>query len=148
MESVAMSKRTITRVFGGSLVALAAALILLLAAVGVAYANGSFIMDGPDVVGAESTLLTWSMVAVAGLAVLTMIGALVAQFLAWIGALVNTVQLPDKTWFAILLVMGLLSFGFIAMVIYILAGPNDPEPAAQAVTLPAGPRTNQRELVG
>src|ERR1044072_2076645 len=110
----AMSKRMVTRVFGGSLVALAAAFILLLVAGGVAYANGSFIMDGPDVVGGTSTPLTWSMIALAALAVLTMFGALIAQFVAWIGALVNTVQLPDKTWFVVLLVMGLLSFSFIA----------------------------------
>jgi amino acid transporter len=142
-----MSKRMVTRVFGGSLVALAAAFILLLVAGGVAYANGSFIMDGPDVVGVTSTPLTWSMIALAALAVLTMFGALIAQFVAWIGALVNTVQLPDKTWFVVLLVMGLLSFSFIAMIIYIIAGPKDPEPAPPAV-LPAGPRTSEREPVG
>lgn len=68
--------------------------------------------------------------------------------MAWIGALVNTVQLPDKTWFAILLVMGLLSFGFIAMVIYVIAGPKDPESARQAAPLPAEPRTGEREPVG
>ena len=143
-----MSKRMIARVFGGSLVALAAALILLLAAGGIAYANGSFIMDGPDVIGVTSTPFTWSMIALAGLAVLTMFGALVAQFAAWIGALVNTAQLPDKTWFVILLVMGLLSFGFIAMLIYLFAGPKDPEPARQATSPTAGPRTIQREPVG
>jgi hypothetical protein len=35
-------------------------LILLLAVGGIAYANDSFIMDGPDVVGVTSTPLTWS----------------------------------------------------------------------------------------
>jgi hypothetical protein len=148
MEVAAMSKRMVTRVFGGSLVALAASLILLLVAGGIAYANGSFVMDGPDVVGVTSTPLTWSMIALAGLAILTMFGALIAQFVAWIGAVVNTAQLPDKTWFVVLLVMGLLSFGFIAMVIYIIAGPKDPEPTPWAAPLPVEPRTSEREPVG
>jgi hypothetical protein len=51
------------------------------------------------------------------------------QLAAWIGALVNTYQVPDKTWFAVLLVGGLLGFafglvGFAAMVAYLVAGPD------------------------
>src|SRR4029453_15968649 len=61
LEVDAMPKRTITRVFGGTLVALAAGLILTLVAGGLAYANGRFIMDGPDVVGLRSTPFTRSM---------------------------------------------------------------------------------------
>jgi hypothetical protein len=87
-----MSKRTITRAFGGNLISLAAALILLLVAGGLAYVSGSLIMDGPDVVGVTSTPFSWGMIALVGLAILTMLGALLAQFVAWIGALVNTVQ--------------------------------------------------------
>jgi hypothetical protein len=40
------------------LLALAANLILLLAAGGIANGNGSFIMDGPDVVGVRSAPFT------------------------------------------------------------------------------------------
>ena len=47
----------------------------------------------------------------------------VAQFVAWIGALMNTSRLEDKTWFILLLVLGLLSFGLIAMLVYVVAGP-------------------------
>lgn len=89
----------------------------------MAYANGSFVMDGPDVVGVTSTPFTWSMVALAGLAVVTMFGAVVAQFVAWIGPLVTTAQPADKTSFVIVLVMGLLSFGLIAMVLSLITGP-------------------------
>ena len=113
----------------GSLVALAAGFVLLVVAGGLAYAQGSLVMDGPDVVGVRSTPFGWSMVALAALGVVTMIGAMIAQFVAWIGAVINTAQLPDKTWFVVLLVLGLLSFGFIAMVIYLIAGPDDPAPA-------------------
>jgi hypothetical protein len=58
---------------------------------------------------------------------------------------VNTVQLPDKTWFIIQLVMGML--GFIAMVLYIIAGSNSPSPAGSQRPVPAGPGTGQRERV-
>jgi hypothetical protein len=128
-EVVEVSKRTTTRTFVGSLVALAAGFVLLVVAGGLAYAQGSFVMDGPDVVGVRSTPFGWAMVALAGLAVLVMVGAMVAQFVAWIGAVIDTAQLPDKTWFLLLLILGLLSFGFIAMVIYLIAGPDDPVPA-------------------
>jgi hypothetical protein len=140
LEVVEVSKRTITRIFIGSLVALAAGLVLLLGAGGMAYAQGSFVMDGPDVVGVRSTPLGWALVAVAGLAVLVMLGAVVAQFVAWIGAVINTAQLTDKTWFVVLLVLGLLSFGFVAMVAYLVAGPDDPHPL-QPTAIP-GPGRN------
>jgi hypothetical protein len=126
-----MSRRTIAKVFGGSVVAMVGALVLLAVAGALAYANDSFVMDGPDVVGVRSTPFGWVMIALAALGVVTLMGAAVAQFVAWIGAVVHTAQLADKTWFVILLVLGLFSFGFIAMVIYLLAGPKDPEPPRQ-----------------
>jgi hypothetical protein len=74
------------------------------------------------------------MAALAGVAILVMLAATVTQFVAWVGAVINTAQLKDKTWFIILLVTGLLSFGFIAMIIYLIAGPDDtpPHPATTA----------------
>ena len=128
-EVVEVSKRTITRTFVGSLVALAAGFVLLFGAAELAYAHGAFIMDGPDVVDVQSTPFGWSMVALAVLGVVTMLGAMITQFVAWIGAVINTAQLADKTWFLVLLILGLVSFGFIAMVIYLIAGPDDPVPA-------------------
>ncbi len=74
------------------------------------------------------------MLALAGLAVLAMLGGLAGQFVAWIAAVVNTAQLPDKTWFLVLLTLGLLSFGFVAMVVYVAAGPDD-----RPVTVPVAP---------
>ena len=52
-----------------------------------------------------------------------LVGAL-AGLVAWIGAVLNTAQLEDKTWFIVLLVLGLLSFGFVAMIAYVIAGPD------------------------
>jgi hypothetical protein len=117
----------------GSLVALAAGFVLLLGAAELSYAHGSFIMDGPDVAGVESTPFGWSMVALAVLGVVTMLGAMIAQFVAWIGAVINTARLADKTWFLVLLILGLVSFGLIAMVVYLIAGPDDPVPVSVQV---------------
>jgi len=44
-------------------------------------------------------------------------GGALGQFVACIGALLNSAQLHDKTWFLVLLLVGLFSFGFIAMVV-------------------------------
>jgi hypothetical protein len=38
--------------------------------------------------------------------------------------LLNTAELTDKTWFIILLVLGLFSFGLVAMIAYVIAGPD------------------------
>jgi hypothetical protein len=43
---------------------------------------------------------------------------------AWIGALFNTFRLDGKTWFVALLVLCLFSFGWVAMVAYVVAGPD------------------------
>jgi len=54
-----------------------------------------------------------------------------AQFIAWIGAVLNTSRLDDKTWFIVLLVLGLFSFGFIAMLVYLFAGPDGTRESAK-----------------
>ena len=129
-----MSKTAVTRLFVGSLVALAGGLMLLALAGGWAYANDTFVMRGPDVVGIESTPFGWVLIALAATGVLVMISAGVAQFVAWVGAVLNTAQLENKTWFVVLLVTGLLSFGFVAMVVYLVAGPDDETPGLRPTT--------------
>lgn len=123
-----MAKTTIGRLLWGSLIAFGSALILLAVAAGLALANGSLVKNGPDVTGIRENAFGWVMVGLAGVAALVMIAAAVTQFVAWVGAVINTAGLKDKTWFIILLVTGLLSFGFIAMIIYLVAGPEDPPP--------------------
>ena len=119
-----MSKATVTRVFLGSVVAVIAGAILAFAAVWVAYANGAFVMSGPDVVGVQWTPMAWTIVGLGIVASLTMIAGFVGGLVSWIGALLNTAQLDDKTWFIVLLVLGLLSFGVVAMIAYVIAGPD------------------------
>jgi hypothetical protein len=119
-----MTKSTVTKIFIGSLFAIAGGVVLLGAGLFLAYVNGSFIMRGPDVVGIHPTAFTWSMAGLVIVGILAVIGGALAQFVAWIGALLNTSRLDDKTWFIVLLVLGLLSFGFIAMLAYLIAGPD------------------------
>ena len=119
-----MSKSTVSRLFVGGLVAVIAGVILGVAAVAVAYFGGAFIMDGPDVVGIQPTPYAWALVILGLLAVVALIGGSIAGLVAWIGALLNTAELDDKTWFIVLLVLGLLSFGLVAMLAYVIAGPD------------------------
>jgi hypothetical protein len=125
-----MTKSTITRVFVGSLIAMAGGLVLFFTAGLLAYANGAFVMDGPDVVGIETTAFGWTMIVLAVIGILVVIGGGIGQFVAWIGAVLNTANLEDKAWFWALLLLGLFSFGLIAMVIYVLTGPDGTAPVA------------------
>jgi hypothetical protein len=119
-----VTKATVTRVFLGSVVAVIAGAILAFAAVVIAYANGAFVMDGPDVVGVQWTPAAWTIVGFGIVAALAMIAGFVGGLVSWIGALLNTAQLEDKMWFIVLLVLGLVSFGLVAMIAYVIAGPD------------------------
>jgi hypothetical protein len=124
-----MTKTRIKTIFWSSLLAFAGGLVMLVVTGGFAYASGSLEMDGPDVVGIRSTPFGWTMIILAATSFLVMLAAAVGQFVAWVGAVLNTAQLPDKTWFVVLLVSGVLSFGFVAMIVYLVAGPEDRSPA-------------------
>ena len=128
-----MSKSVITRLFVGGLVALIAGVVAATFCVFWAFASGGFVVSGHDVVGVNGTGFTWTLVGLIVASGFVMLGGIIAGIVAWIGALLNTVQLPDKTWFVLLLVLGLLSFGFFAMVAYVIAGPDsaqqEPRPA-------------------
>ena len=119
-----MSKALITRLFLGSLLAIVGGFVLLLTAGIFGYLNGAFVMSGPDVVGIQSSGFARTLAVLATVGILAMAAGALGQFVAWIGAVLNTAQLEDKTWFLVLLLLGILSFGFIAMLFYVLAGPD------------------------
>jgi hypothetical protein len=119
-----MTKSTVSKLFIGSLIAIIGGVLLAGFAVVAAFWNGAFVVAGPDVVDINATPFFWSMVALMIVGGLTLIGGSIGQFVAWLGALLNTARLEDKTWFILLLVLGLLSFGLIAMILYVLAGPD------------------------
>lgn len=119
-----MSKPTVVKLFVGSVIAVVAGILLAFGAVWAAYASGVFVMSGPDVVGIEPTPFAWTMAGLAVLAALAILGGLIGGLVSWIGALLNTAQIADKTWFVLLLVLGLFSFGLVAMIAYVIAGPD------------------------
>ncbi len=122
-----MSKAIITRLFVGGTVAVIAGLAVYLGAVFALFTSGAFVLSGPDVVGFNSTPTAWALVGLCLAGCLAMIGGAVAGFVAWLGALINTAQLENKAWFVVLLVLGLWCFGFVAMIAYIVAGPDSTE---------------------
>ena len=126
-----MNKRTVTRIFLSSVTAVIAGAVLAFAAVLIAFANGALVMRGPDVIGVQATPLAWTMVGLGVVAILAMIAGFVGGLVAWIGALLNTSQLQDKTWFVLLLVLGLFSFGLVAMIAYVMGGPDGTGDTAQ-----------------
>ena len=119
-----MTKSLIVKLFWGSLIGLVAGLVLVGVAGALAIGNDIFVMSGPDVTGVKSGVLTWTLLGLLVLAILISLLAAVAQFVAWIGAVLNTAQLPDKTWFVVLLVVGVLGLAFIATLAYVIAGPD------------------------
>lgn len=104
-----MAKTTVRCLFAGSLIAVAGALT---------YASGGLAEYGPDVMRIGEIPFEWFMSAVA---VLIMMAIAITEFTAWAGAVLTAARLNDKAWFIILLVAGLLSFGFIAMLVYLIA---------------------------
>jgi hypothetical protein len=134
-----MSKPAITRLFAGAVVALVAGVLIALVTVVGALAGGAVTLGGPAVVtvdgGAIPGTVGWLIVAS-----LAMAGGALAAIVSWIGALMNTVQLEDKTWFLALVVLGLASFGWVAMAAYILARPDatSPAPTRQGVAATPG----------
>ena len=119
-----MTKATVTRLFIGGAIAVASGAILAIAAVWIAIANDVFILSGDDVVGLRWSAITWSMLGLGIVGSLAVIGGMIAGLVSWIGALLNTSQLESKTWFLVLLLLGIFSFGVIAMLAYVIAGPD------------------------
>jgi hypothetical protein len=119
-----MSKTTVTRLFIGSGIAIVAGALLSFAAIWLAIANEVFVMSGPDIVGIHGSALGWSLIGF-GLvgAVAVAVGA-IGGFVSWIGALLNTWRLESRTWFAVLLLLGIFNLGFFAMLAYLIAGPD------------------------
>jgi hypothetical protein len=135
-----MTKSTIVKLFWGSLIGLVAGLVLVGVTGALAISNDIFVMSGPDVTGVKASVLSWTLLGLLGLAILILLLAGVAHFVAWIGAVLNTAQLSDKTWFVVLLVVGLLGLVFIATAAYVIAGPDGlkAKEEASALGTPSG----------
>jgi hypothetical protein len=134
-----MFKTTVTRLFIGSLIAGGAGAVVSILAIALAIANNVFVMDGNDVAAIQGGAPAWALLGLALLGVITAAGGVIAGFIAWIGAVLNTWQLESKAWFVALVLTGIFNFGFIAMVLYVIAGPDGKSArTAQPAGLPVG----------
>lgn len=119
-----MSKSAITRLFVIGTVAVVVGVVLDVIAFLLTFAGGVLVIGGPNVIQFNGGSAAWLVVGLIVAGTLVVAAGALAGLVAWIGALLNTAQLEDKTWFVVLLVLGLVSFGFIAMIAYVLAGPD------------------------
>ena len=97
----------------------------------------------------------WTLVSFILLGGFAVLGGIVVQFVAWIGAVINTNRLVDKTWFNVLLWCGIVGivlgplFGLGAllwwglMIAYLVGGPDGMavEPMLLRPTAPEPPKT-------
>jgi hypothetical protein len=151
-----MTKRSITICWLiGAIVLIAGGLLALFSSLALA-SHAQYLTDNfqpgitfvPD--GYSWTLI--SFIILGGIAVL---GGIVVQFVAWIGAVVNTNRLVDKTWFNVLLWCGiggivlgpLFGLGALVwwglMIAYLVGGPDGMavEPVLLRATSPEPPKT-------
>jgi hypothetical protein len=128
-----MTKSMVTKTWIAGLVVLAAGLVAATVGVVLMLAYGGTFTQVADtsqynfVPNLDSFFWTTVTVIVIG-GILAAIGGLV-QLAAWIGGLVNSFWLPDKTWFVILVLGGLFGFafgliGFAVMLAYVIAAPD------------------------
>ena len=139
IEMIQMSKKNVTRLFVGAVVAAGAGLVLGVAALGVALATDAIDVGGSYVITVNGGSGAWTAIGLAVIGALMILGGTVAAVVSWIAALLNTWQLEDKTWFASLLALGLLGFGVIAMVAYVVVGPDDTTPSMPRPGIPGLP---------
>jgi hypothetical protein len=143
-----MRKATITRTWLTGIVAIALGLVAAGVATGLMLAYGGTFTASPTGDGYDFTPYQdgffWSMVGVITLGGLLAVGGAIVQFVAWIAAVINASRLEDKTWFLLTLVLGLLGFGLVIMIVYLLAAPDGYEtarvpeaPAPRPTPLPA-----------
>jgi hypothetical protein len=128
-----MNKPLITRIWLIGLIGLVVGLIVGGVGLGLMLAFGGSYMPTASDNGYEfvPTLnaFFWTTIAVMATGFALAAAGAITQFVAWIGAVVNTYQLEDKLWFWVLLAGGLLGLAwgvipFATMVAYLIAGPD------------------------
>jgi hypothetical protein len=123
-----MNKASVTRLFIGSIIAVAAGGVLAIAAVWLAIANDVFVMAGPDIIGIQGGALAWSLIVLGVVGGVAIAVGMIGNLVAWIGAVLNTWQLESKAWFIGLLLLGIFNLGLFAMIAYLVAGPDGRSP--------------------
>lgn len=124
IEMSRMSKKSVTRLFVGATVAIVAGVVLGVAALWAALASDAVDLGGGNYIDVNGGSGAWTALGLVILGSLAILGGTVAAVVSWLAALINTWQLDDKMWFASLLALALLGFGVIAMIAYVVAGPD------------------------
>jgi hypothetical protein len=137
-----MSKSTVTRLFGAAIALVAAGLAIGIVGVVVALANGAVAFGGPQIITLNGGPLAGAVAALIVSSLVTAAGA-VAVIASWLGALSNAWRFDDKTWFTTLLVLGVVSLGWVAMIAYVLKGPDGTAPGAVQFAEAARVRADQ-----
>ncbi len=131
LERFSMSKPAITRLFKVAVAFVVAGSVSGTAVAIWALANGAISLGGSQFVTVNPATVAGALVGLVIASLLTGIGT-IAAIASWVGALANTARLENKTWFTTLLVSGVVSFGWIAMIAYILRGPDSTTATAPA----------------
>lgn len=143
-----MTKPQITRIWVIGVIVMVAGLIIGGISMGLMFANaGSWVPagsgNGYDFVPRTDSYF-WSTVSFLIVGGVIAAAGGIAQLAAWIGALVNTYQLLDKTWFIVLLAGGLIGLAvgltqFAVMIAYVIAGPDAKSAEQQRMRPPQMP---------
>ena len=139
IEMIRMSKRNVTRLFVAAFVAVVTGLVLGVAALWSALASDAVDVGGADYIDVNGGSGAWAALALVVVGSLVILAGVVAAVMSWLAALVNTWQLEDKLWFGTLLGLGLLGFGVVAMIGYVVAGPDGTEQSESRLVFPAAP---------
>ena len=123
-QSFAWSKPAITRLFKVAIAFVVAGSVSGVAVVIWALVNGAVAIGGPQMVTVNSGPFAAAIAGLIVASLLTAAGTVAA-------VLLNTSRLEDKTWFTALLVLGLISLGWVAMIGYVLWGPDSKEVIGQ-----------------
>jgi hypothetical protein len=119
-----MAKSTVSRLFLGSVIALVAGAVVTFGSIAAAFANGVFVVDGNEPLAVAAGAAAWPYFGIAFVGFVAIMGALIGGLVSWIGALLNTWNLESKGWFVGLLLLGIFNFGLLAMIAYVVAGPD------------------------
>lgn len=143
-----MTKLTITRTWVIGLIVLVAGLLVGGLGVGLMFAAGGTYEPAASGYGTDFVPrldgLFWLTIGMMVVGFTAAAAGGVMQLVAWIGALVNTYALADKTWFVVLLTGGLVGLafglvGFAVMIAYLIAGPDGTVGERQQMIPPAPP---------
>ena len=143
-----MTKSAVVKTWIAGLIVFAAGVVAALVGVFVMLGYGGTLTqvagnpNSYDFVPNTTNGVFWTSIAIMSVGGLIAAVGGIVQLAAWIGALVNSYLLPEKTWFAIVLVGGVLGLffgllGFAAMVAYVIAAPDGTPYKQQQMPAPA-----------